>query len=626
MDKLFTNDIFIDSETLIYNIKRDEKMFVQTRAYDKAVEILNKYRTLFIIGNPGVGKTITSEMIVLYYISMGYRVRFTTDGTNIATLKKSLSADKNAKEIILLDDCFGQAYFKIKETQNNELVYLIQSVNFSSNKLLILNSRVSIYNDAKNKSIRLLKCLENDELKVHIIDVSELAMVEKARILYNHMYFNGIPKDYYAQIKVNKNYEKIISHRNYNPRVIEYVCAKQRYRDVPNYKYFGFIMDCLDKPNGVWEDEYENRLDNTDRILMGTMFSLTETTVAEKTLEYCFNYRLSRLQYDKTINHFKNAIERLNGTMLGIVDVKGEKSISVSNPSINDFMRNRMKTNPLEFEEIINSAIHIMQLKKMLSEEECERRIASIIQSGDIISYYFRNSKERIGCIAYYVCKHELRDSRYQEVLESYLSDPFDINLYDDNQIEVSKMLMLICRQAIVDYYGLRLKIYKLITETDVLETIEVSELVNLIKTLTDYYGEASGFAELCKKSIINSANATYGEADTDEYIERSDINEAIENNATSYRELDFDADGAAEELKTLAEGRIYDYIENAIFDLPDEVHSLIDVKKDIHIYAKGTREIIESLVDTYDYENDDYRYESDRGDTSNEIDYIFDR
>ena len=78
-----------------------------------------------ITGGPGVGKTITSKMMILYFATQGYRVRYTTNG-NITDIKKSLAINKDSKEIVLLDDCLGQHYFSIKNTQESELLSLIK--------------------------------------------------------------------------------------------------------------------------------------------------------------------------------------------------------------------------------------------------------------------------------------------------------------------------------------------------------------------------------------------------------------------------------------------------------------------------------------------------------------------
>jgi len=47
-------------------------MYVKTRVFSEALNILDQHRALLLVGPPGIGKTITSEMIVLKYLSEGY--------------------------------------------------------------------------------------------------------------------------------------------------------------------------------------------------------------------------------------------------------------------------------------------------------------------------------------------------------------------------------------------------------------------------------------------------------------------------------------------------------------------------------------------------------------------------
>ena len=269
---IFSNDIFIDSESLISNIHEEEKLFVKTVAFDKAIKALSKNNVLIIVGDPGVGKTITSKMLVLHYAAQGYHVRYTTDVSDLSSLKKAITNSRDTKEIILLDDCFGQAYFDMKSSQENELLAIIRHVKINPNKLLILNSRVTIYKEAQQRTPELVKSFERKEYKVFILDMNNLSLLEKAKIFYNHLFFNDVPKVFLDTIKENKNYRKIIGHPNYNPRIIEYICNKTRINTVPQKDFLNFIQGSLDNPNEAWKNEYERRLSVTDRLFLTTLY------------------------------------------------------------------------------------------------------------------------------------------------------------------------------------------------------------------------------------------------------------------------------------------------------------------------------------------------------------------
>ena len=159
LENIIQNDTFIDCEVLFSTIEKDRQVFVPTIAYYESLKLLDKRNTLFIVGNPGVGKTLTSKMLILHYAANGYKVRYTTNTSDLQTLKKTISQNPEEKEIILIDDCFGQAYFKMKETQSNELTALIKYVSISTNKLLILNSRITIFKESKNQCLELVSAI-----------------------------------------------------------------------------------------------------------------------------------------------------------------------------------------------------------------------------------------------------------------------------------------------------------------------------------------------------------------------------------------------------------------------------------------------------------------------------------
>lgn len=100
LEEIFTRDIGIDSEVLFSNLNTDVQLFVETDVYDVALECLQKNRALLLIGDPGVGKTITSKMLVLHFLAEGYRLKYTTNISNLSDLKKALSFNPEEKEII----------------------------------------------------------------------------------------------------------------------------------------------------------------------------------------------------------------------------------------------------------------------------------------------------------------------------------------------------------------------------------------------------------------------------------------------------------------------------------------------------------------------------------------------
>lgn len=151
--------MFIDSDVLLDEIDEEFKFFVQTKVFNEALEILRASRVLMLQGGPGVGKSINSKMLASAFVKEGYIIRYTTDG-QVSNIKNVISEDPNVKEVILLDDCLGQYYFNLKKGQDRELISLMQYIKQHKNKVLILNKRVTIFNEAKRARLEFRRHLE----------------------------------------------------------------------------------------------------------------------------------------------------------------------------------------------------------------------------------------------------------------------------------------------------------------------------------------------------------------------------------------------------------------------------------------------------------------------------------
>lgn len=65
LENMLFNDISMDTKVLIKDIKDKANMLVETSIYHQAIECLERNDVLIIIGDPGIGKTTTSFMIIL---------------------------------------------------------------------------------------------------------------------------------------------------------------------------------------------------------------------------------------------------------------------------------------------------------------------------------------------------------------------------------------------------------------------------------------------------------------------------------------------------------------------------------------------------------------------------------
>lgn len=70
---------------------------------------------------------------------------------------------------------FGTALFYGKETQENELLGLVKYIAMNKSKKLIMNSRVTIFQQAKERSIEFRQFAEDKKFKINILDMGKIS-------------------------------------------------------------------------------------------------------------------------------------------------------------------------------------------------------------------------------------------------------------------------------------------------------------------------------------------------------------------------------------------------------------------------------------------------------------------
>ncbi len=479
---------FIDCETLLSNIEAERKLFVATSAFAEAQKSLEEKKTLFIIGHPGVGKSMTSKMLVLHFATRGYRVRFSADSSDVKGIKDSLSLDRDAKEIILVDDCLGQAYFRIQENRSTELRSLINYVNASANKLLILNSRVTILNEATERDTELLECLERKN-SIYVLNMDRLSPLEKARIFYNHIYFNGMDAEYFAEFKKEKRYLDIIRHKNYTPRIIEFICKRKQYQAQEPSGYYEFAMKQLNDPQKIWRNEYDKRLDEVDRLLLLTLYSLSAYTVEESIVKACFEYRLScERKVDTTFNQYDAVLARLLDGFVKIVSERGARKLSMVNPSVNDFLDNMLQDNLPEKRKIIKHACSIQQMRRMLSSAEFDAFVEEALRAHEIDNYMFEDDRQKDALVTLYVGTCNIMDEVYAPCIQRYLDAPSSLLLYGRSAYKPAEIFREIFQDELMSYYHLLDYISNREALRRILDGDDIDDILCTIELLDEYF------------------------------------------------------------------------------------------------------------------------------------------
>lgn len=648
LEKTLNNNIFIDTEVLFDEINSETELFVDTKAYYDSLDILNKHHVLIIQGNPGVGKTTISKMLLLKYATEGYRVRYASSNS-IRDIKNALSKDSKGKEIVLLDDFLGQHYLNISEERPNEIKALIAYINKHPSKRIILNTRITILKEAERKFQSFDSYMKKNESKKYIIDVDKISPIEKAQIFYNHLYFNHLPKAFYNEIVIDKRYLEVILHKNYNPRIIEFISSEYNYRSVPIDEYYKFVLDNLTNPHKIWEEEFEERIEEIDRIFMYCLYSISNEMIGLNTLREVFNYYIRNQSFDKSKDLFNSCIKRLSESMIKIVFKEGQTFLQVVNPSVNDYLYNKIGSSELILEYIVNHVLYYEQLNtlKVVNKSFMYRHITTLI---------LENKYQSLNTLLYNTSLYYLSDINQLQLCDTKIEHQVHLSLKDKNMY---KMII----QLRPNNWGLSNTIFEFLTTDIFYETYSLHKILFSIESmkwiisiasdenlicLNKYYetlhDERKVDLDIWKEFIdkyqvyISSYLSDYFEAEYyDEYIDVIDEIIGSFGDELDIDDLSSDLDNIADDVKEL----IIEEIRPSLKDKRINLHcGYLDLSIKIDIDAlindleikNSVESYYESRVDSY-YDSSDFEgsYHSsfshlDTSENTTEIDAMFHR
>lgn len=366
LERIYNNAHYNDIEYRVEDIESKMQYYVQTASLDNALEQLKHKQMLIIHGEPGIGKTTLANMIVMNYLEKGYTLKFIS-GNNLNELLKILSPDKESEEIIFIDDFLGANFLELcNSNSENQLVSFLDKYKSLNNKKVVLTTRTSIYNKAKTLYEKLERI--DSKFSKFLLEVNNYSEKEKALVLYNHCYFRIDRKDLFEEIKIRKKYIEIVRHKNYNPRLIEYITDSTRISSFIPCKYIDFIDETLNNPKEIWKHEFLNKIGDEERFLIETLFSFNgkvDKNILEKAFNARYDFEIKNSNIKRNYEAFDTSLKTLSNSFIKITLISSnqlEYIVEFYNPSISDFLINYLKKNIRDKERIIESVKYAEQL------------------------------------------------------------------------------------------------------------------------------------------------------------------------------------------------------------------------------------------------------------------------
>lgn len=314
------------------------QLYVPTANHDEALRKLESLGTVVVSGPAGVGKTTLADHLVLHYVAKGYElVKISED---IREAESAYAQDGN--QIFYFDDFLGRNYLEaLSGHEGSHIVHFIRRLSRDKRKRFVLTSRSTILNQGKLlNDIFQNNNLDRNEFEITLESYTEM---DRARILYNHIWCNTLEPSHVDEIYKNKRYRNIINHRNYNPRLIRYITDSERFTDLEKEEYWPTISALLSNPAKVWENPFEAQHDDFGRALV-LLVTLNGAGISQTLLAEAYSRLISSVENVSMQGRrdFLANVKHLSGSLLSrTIEKSGNASFNLFSPSVGDYVLHR---------------------------------------------------------------------------------------------------------------------------------------------------------------------------------------------------------------------------------------------------------------------------------------------
>jgi Restriction endonuclease len=356
--------IWGDSDLTVERIRKRASRYVPNRSLGRARQILDEHHYCIVAGIPGIGKTTLAEILLIEFVDRhGFEaVRVANDLSEIKDVK-----NPGRRQIFYFDDFLGTtALDKLQKNEDQRLTEFMAEVAGNANWRFILTTREYILNAARIRHEAL--AYPSVDLTPCIIELADYTRPIRARILYNHIFFSDLSNAYKRVLLEDKRYEKILQHRNYNPRIIEHMTQARHAESSAPEGYFENFLQNLQNPTRIWDHAFRSQLTEAAQHVLLVMGSLPDEILLAD-LEAAFNtfYKLRRakLGFAASSRDFENALKELDGNFIKTTLNGRNRIVTLHNPSVADFIESYLACSPGDVADLIEGAHFFDQFMRL---------------------------------------------------------------------------------------------------------------------------------------------------------------------------------------------------------------------------------------------------------------------
>lgn len=389
LDRVIHNAALTRSEFKARQVYEQARRYVASDVYPKALQMLADQRVVIIAGPPGVGKTTLADLLLYAHLEQGYQAvliqRDVEEGEKLF--------QPGLRQIFYFDDFMGATFAgdRVHGSNDRALLNFIAMVRATPDARLVLTTREHVFAQALGRSERL-RHAGLDDLRV-MLNMPSYTTTQRARILYNHLYFSDLPDAYRDELLRGEFYMRIVKHEKFNPRLIEWLSSYRRLKQVPVERYRDFVDNLLRDPSEIWRHAYEQEISEAGRSVLLAMRTLGGQC-GGRVLEGAFGplhaHRAARYTFSTRPDDLRAGIREVVNSF---IKPWGQEGFEVIDPSVLDLLNAVARGAPDNAVDMIEGAARFGQIEQIWSLAKAE-------QGGNILDALKRESHRIAPTIA----------------------------------------------------------------------------------------------------------------------------------------------------------------------------------------------------------------------------------
>ncbi len=365
LQRILNSAIVGRSDFKLERIRNSSARYVLTSNHKSSLLKLEELGSVIITGEPGIGKTTLAEQICLNYVIKDFEFVTISDAmTEAESVYK-----RGKKQIFYFDDFLGRNFLNaLSRKEDSQVIEFMMRVLADKTKRFVLTSRTTVLNQGKRLSD--LFRIENVDRNEHEIHIKSLSLIERATILYNHIWHSELSEEYIDQLYFEDRYKQIILHRNFNPRLIEFITDYYKVCDINPDDYWDYVSSTLDDPQDIWGHVFDNQIDEKSRLLV-SLVAFNGKSIYESELKNAFSRLTSEplgVACSLKISDFETTARFATGAVINrTVGGYYGTNYDLFNPALADYLIRRFADDHEFLCQIFKSLTTVVSLRNLKS-------------------------------------------------------------------------------------------------------------------------------------------------------------------------------------------------------------------------------------------------------------------